>query len=168
MLKSVLPSLEPPSDYQMLISIVYKSGLYWIYHSRSLFKPSSEDRDPDYSHTEQAWLLIRFQNQQADVMNDLDKIQNRATKFKEEGQQVKVYKGDVIKFGRVRFLVRELVTQTKSTSGKDKGIFKKLRLSGALSKIHNMPASQSDLNATGVFKTTRSEIGDDFEFTARL
>ena len=46
----------------MLISVIYKQGLYWIYHNRSLFKPLSLERDNDYSHTDQAWIIIRYQN----------------------------------------------------------------------------------------------------------
>jgi hypothetical protein len=62
LLKSVMPSLEPPSDYQMLISVIYKQGMYWIYHNRSLFKPGKFEKDNAYNHTDQAWLIVRYQN----------------------------------------------------------------------------------------------------------
>jgi len=44
-------------------------------------------------------------------MTEIEEIQNKQVRFKGENSQVKVLKGDVIKFGRVRFRVRELVTE---------------------------------------------------------
>ena len=32
-LKTVMPKLGCPEDYQKLLSIVYKNGSYWIYHT---------------------------------------------------------------------------------------------------------------------------------------
>lgn len=50
-LKTVMPKLGCPDSYQMLLSVVYKSGAYWIYHTKTLYKPDGE-LDDKYSHFE--------------------------------------------------------------------------------------------------------------------
>ena len=60
-LKCVMPKLGTPEEYQLLLSFVYKHGQYWIYHTRSLYKPNGEI-DDKYNHFEQAWLIIRLMN----------------------------------------------------------------------------------------------------------
>lgn len=39
-------------------------------------------------------------------MVEVDEIQNKMAKFKTEDNQVKVFQGDVLKFGRVRFRIK--------------------------------------------------------------
>ena len=58
-LKTVMPKLGCPDSYQMLLSVVYKGGSYWIYHTKTLYKPDGE-LDDKYSHFEQAWQIIRL------------------------------------------------------------------------------------------------------------
>ena len=53
-LKQVMPKLGCPESYQMLLSVVYKSGSYWVYHTKTLYKPDGE-MDDKYNHFEQAW-----------------------------------------------------------------------------------------------------------------
>ena len=106
-----MPKLGIPEDYQMLLSFVYKQGMYWLYHSRSLYKPSGEI-DDKYNHFEQAWLIIRLMNQKtARKLNKPEEIQDRTIRQKEESDYIKVEQGDVMKFGRVRFRVKNLVTE---------------------------------------------------------
>ena len=48
-LKNVMPKLDCPDNYQMLLSAVYKSGAYWLYHPKTIYKPDGEI-DEKYSH----------------------------------------------------------------------------------------------------------------------
>lgn len=48
-LKQVIPKLGHPESYQMLLSVVYKSGAYWVYHNKTLYKPSGEV-DETFNH----------------------------------------------------------------------------------------------------------------------
>ena len=107
-LKTVMPKLGCPDSYQMLLSVVYKTGAYWIYHTKTLYKPDGE-LDDKYSHFEQAWQIIRLQNQRAKKLSTMEDIQNRQHKLKEYSDSVKVVQGDVMKFGRVRFRVKKLI-----------------------------------------------------------
>ena len=50
-LKTVMPKLGCPESYQKLMSIVYKSGAYWAYHTKTLYKPDG-DMDEKYNHFE--------------------------------------------------------------------------------------------------------------------
>lgn len=72
-MKCVMPKLGTPEDYQMLLSFVYKQGTYWIYHTRSLYKPNGEI-DDKYNHFEQAWLIIRLMNQKSRKLNKPEEI----------------------------------------------------------------------------------------------
>ena len=53
-LKSIVPKLGCPDSYQQLVSIVYKSGSYWVYHTKTLYK-SDGDIDEKFNHFDQAW-----------------------------------------------------------------------------------------------------------------
>ena len=53
-MKTIVPKLGCPESYQMLLSVVYKNGAYWVYHTKSLYKPDGE-LDEKYNHFEQAW-----------------------------------------------------------------------------------------------------------------
>jgi hypothetical protein len=35
-LKALIPNVDNQEEYQSLISLVYKQGLYWMFHSKSL------------------------------------------------------------------------------------------------------------------------------------
>lgn len=48
-LKQVIPKLGHPETYQLLLSVVYKSGAYWVYHTKTLYKPNG-DMDETYNH----------------------------------------------------------------------------------------------------------------------
>lgn len=91
----------------MLLSVVYKSGAYWAYHTKTLYKSDGEI-DEKYNHFEQAWQIIRLSNQRAKKLSTGEEIQNRTHKLKEVRDSVKVALGDVMKFGRVRFRVKKL------------------------------------------------------------
>jgi len=43
----------------MLLSVVYKHGTYWMFHAKSLYNDKGQV-DKDYSHTEQAWQVVRL------------------------------------------------------------------------------------------------------------
>ena len=90
------------------MSIVYKSGSYWAYHTRTLYKPDGE-MDDKYNHFEQAWQIVRLQNYRSKKLVTAEDIQNRNHKRKENEDSLKVETGDIIKFGRVRFRVKKLV-----------------------------------------------------------
>lgn len=60
-LKTVLPKLGCPVTYQKLLSVVYKNGAYWAYHTKSLYKPDGE-MDEKFDHFDQAWQIVRLQN----------------------------------------------------------------------------------------------------------
>lgn len=107
-LKTVMPKLGCPDTYQMLLSVVYRGGAYWVYHTKTLYKPDGE-MDDKYSHFEQAWQIIRLQNQRAKKLTTMEDIQNRQHKLKDNPDCVKVGQGDIMKFGRVRFRVKKLV-----------------------------------------------------------
>ena len=61
-LKSVMPKLDTPDSYKMLLSSVYKNGAYWIYHNQSLYKQDGELNE-EFSHFDQVWQVVRLQNQ---------------------------------------------------------------------------------------------------------
>ena len=107
-LKSAMPKLGCPESYQMLLAVVYKNGAYWVYHTRTLFKQDGE-LDETYNHFEQAWQIVRLQNQRAKKLTTSEEIQNRTHKLKEPSDSLKVAQGDIMKFGRVRFKVKKLV-----------------------------------------------------------
>ena len=60
-LKTVVPKLGCPENYQTLISVVYKGGAYWVYHNKSLYKADGE-MDEKFAHFEQAWQIVRLTN----------------------------------------------------------------------------------------------------------
>ena len=49
-----MPKLGCPDTYQMLVSVVYKAGAYWVYHTKTLYKSNGE-LDEKYNHFDQAW-----------------------------------------------------------------------------------------------------------------
>lgn len=58
-LKSIMPRLDSPSSYKMLLTAVYKNGAYWIYHNESLYNKKGEVNE-DFSHFEQVWQIVRL------------------------------------------------------------------------------------------------------------
>lgn len=78
-------------EVENLLSLVYQNQQYYAFHNQSV--------EADYSfknHLKMAWLVVRYQQ---DVM------------YPNEDNIYYVEKGDIIKFGRVRFKVRELMIQ---------------------------------------------------------
>ena len=67
-IQTVIPGLSSPTNYQELLSIVYKANSYWIYHTKSLYKQNGE-LDSDYNHFDQAWQVIRMQNMKTRKIN---------------------------------------------------------------------------------------------------
>ena len=78
-------------EIENLVSVVYQNGQYYLFHNQSV--------EEDYSfknHLKMAWLVVRYSQ---DWINPNDE---------------NVYyceKGDIIKFGRVRFKIRSLVIE---------------------------------------------------------
>ena len=50
-IKTVMPKLGYPDSYQGLVSMVYKGGAYWAYHTKTLYKKDG-DLDETYNHFE--------------------------------------------------------------------------------------------------------------------
>ena len=69
-----------------MLSLVYKQGIYWVFHSKSL-------RDDSFkNHADHAWRIVKYES-----------VNNRKVNY------FKVVEGDTIKFGRVRFRIKKLV-----------------------------------------------------------
>ena len=89
--------------------------MYWLYHSQSLFKNAQRELDDKFPHVEQAWIMVRLQNTKtrSKIETQYD-LQDRNKNAKPMRDLLKIEEGDVIKFGRVRFRVRQLVTEKNS------------------------------------------------------
>jgi len=93
---------------------VYKHGLYWIYHCKSVFKKGDLNEPlpaESFPHTEQVWQCIRLQNipyERFLLTESILQMQDRNKNWKNPEGLVTVGLGDTVKFGRVRFKVREL------------------------------------------------------------
>ena len=48
-LKTIVTKLDSSDNYQMLLSVVYKNGAYWVYHTKTLYKADGEI-DNTYNH----------------------------------------------------------------------------------------------------------------------
>ena len=115
LLKTVIPRLGTPEHYQMLLTIVYKAGCYWVFHKQSLTKADGEG-DDKFNHFDQAWQIIRLQNQKIGKLTTAEQIQDRTIRLKEIQDSVKVTEGDMLKFGRVRFRIKKLVIEKQRNS----------------------------------------------------
>lgn len=82
----LIPNVDSSEAYHPLLSVVFKSGLYWVYHSKSL------NDDSFKNHADQVWRIVKYENHEDRKVNTF-----------------RVAEGDVIKFGRVRFRVKKLV-----------------------------------------------------------
>lgn len=83
-----MTSLEK-AERDLLLSIAYKNGRYWLYHSRDF-----TTQDALVNPSEQAWVVLKQMNRNI---------------FKDKIKKKYGYKltgGDTIKFGRVRFVVK--------------------------------------------------------------
>ena len=60
-LKTIVTKLDSSDNYQMLLSVVYKNGAYWVYHTKTLYKADGEI-DNTYNHFQQAWQVVRLSN----------------------------------------------------------------------------------------------------------
>lgn len=89
-------SAEDKMGQDLLISIVYKNGRYWIYHSRDF-----SSTDALLNPSEQAWIVLKDINK--NVFKD--KL-NKKLGYRLTG-------GDTIKFGRVRFVVKKISSDAK-------------------------------------------------------
>ncbi len=69
-----------------MLSLVYKQGQYWMFHSKSL------NDDSFKNHADRAWKIVKYDTYSNGKLNT-----------------TRVQEGDVIKFGRVRFKVKMLV-----------------------------------------------------------
>ena len=85
-LKALIPQVDTSEDYQNLISLVYKQGQYWLYHSKSI------NDDSFKNHADRVWKIVKYEAYKQKKMNTL-----------------RVYEGETIKFGRVRFKIKKLV-----------------------------------------------------------
>jgi hypothetical protein len=70
-LKSVMPfqdeplESDPEKQQQKMLSLVYKEGLYWVYHFKSIYskdKPEQLCSPQEFAHTDQVWQIVRLQN----------------------------------------------------------------------------------------------------------
>ena len=65
---------------------MYKSGAYWIFHSKSL------NDDSFKNHADRVWRIVKFESYNNKKFN-----------------YFKVVEGNTIQFGRVRFRIKKLV-----------------------------------------------------------
>eukprot|EP00347_Sterkiella_histriomuscorum_P004352 403360777 len=84
-LKALLPNVDNQEEYQNLLSLVYKQGNYWMYHSKSLQDDSFKN------HVDRVWRIVKYETFTTGKQNTF-----------------KVMQGDTIKFGRVRFQIKKL------------------------------------------------------------
>ena len=91
-LKALIPNVDSTEEYQNLISLVYKKGSYWTYHSKSLMDDSFKN------HADRVWKIVKYECHENKKIN-----------------HCQVKQGDVIKFGRVRFQIKKLVTDVISS-----------------------------------------------------
>lgn len=78
----------------LLLSIAYKNGRYWLYHSRDF-----TTQDALVNPAEQAWVVLKHLNKNV---------------FKDKYSKKHGYRltgGDTIKFGRVRFVVKRISSE---------------------------------------------------------
>ena len=85
-LQALIPNVDNKDEFLNLVSLVYKHGAYWIYHSKSL------KDDTFQNHADRVWKIVKYECYNNRKLNTCE--------LQEE---------DVIKFGRVRFKVKKLV-----------------------------------------------------------
>ena len=54
-LKAVMPFADESEEMQKLFSLVYKEGVYWIYHFKSMFSKEKSDQlctAAEFAHTD--------------------------------------------------------------------------------------------------------------------
>ena len=78
--------------------MTFKNGSYWLYHSKSL------KDDAFKNHADRVWRVVKFET------HSNQKKENT----------LKVSEGDVIKFGRVRFRVKQLVVNQSDVKEMEK------------------------------------------------
>ena len=79
------------AEHELLLSIAYKNGRYWLFHSRDFTR-----MDALVNPSEQAWIVLKNMNN--NVFKD--KVRKK--------QGYKLTGGDTIKFGRVRFVIKKI------------------------------------------------------------
>ena len=102
---ALLPSVVPEDIFmRKLLSIAYKEGRYWIYHSKD-FTSKEAIRAP----SEQPWISLKH----------LNSVSFGSRFHPKYGYKLK--KGDIIKFGRVRFKVTKISLPPNKYGGSAKG-----------------------------------------------
>ena len=84
-------SISERDQVELLMSIAFKNGRYWIYHNRDF-----TNQDALINPSEQVWIVLKNMNKNI---------------FKEKVKKKYGYRlrgGDTIKFGRVRFIVKKI------------------------------------------------------------
>lgn len=82
------------------MGIVYKHNKYWLFHNHSINSESYK------YHIKMAWYIVRY-NQDKLVSNEFNRFY--------------LEQGDIIKFGRVRFRIRDLKITAKEDSKDSQG-----------------------------------------------
>jgi hypothetical protein len=85
-MRANIPNVDSSEEYLNLLSLVYKQGQYWFYHSKSLKDDSFKN------HADRVWRIVKY-----------EAYQNK------KGNTLRVFEGNTIKFGRVRFRIKKLV-----------------------------------------------------------
>lgn len=114
------------------MSLVYKNSQYYAFHNQSV--------EADYSfknHLKMAWLVVRYQQ---DWM------------YPNEENIYYVEKGDIIKFGRVRFKIRELMIQGLGVDSMEEEA-----ISHHLNILHNSPNRNREVEDTLTFDENLSQ-----------
>jgi hypothetical protein len=94
---------------QRLISVAFKHQTYWLFHSKSLKDDSFKN------HAEHVWRIVKYETPSQNSLNNLSSYENHF-KSRRQSNKINNYKikeGDMIKFGRVRFIIKRLVIDTE-------------------------------------------------------
>lgn len=80
-----------------MVSLIYKRGQYWVFHSKSLLDDSFKN------HADRVWRIVKFETHANQKRSNTMRVQE----------------GDVIKFGRVRFKVKKIVVDPSDVRDRD-------------------------------------------------
>jgi len=106
-IKAVIPNVDGQEEYQNLLSLVYKQGSYWLYHCKSLQDETFKN------HTERVWRIVKYENYLSSRPNVIFRLMFHP-------QYLKLKLGDIIKFGRVRFQIKQLVVDLNDINSSSK------------------------------------------------
>jgi hypothetical protein len=115
------------------MSVIFSENNYWVYHSHSLniqvnqkgvHRCETEDKKENQPSllkelNEKIWMPIKFLNKKAET-------NKKAKKPDPLEGAIKLVPGDILKFGRVPFIVKETSTQDKVNEfwGADEATFR--------------------------------------------